>query len=359
MITALAFIGVMLLLIVVHELGHFAVARWYGVDVTAFSVGFGPKIARVVRGGTEYAIRAIPLGGFVRLAGSGLASGPATSPGDFRSRSRWVRGQIYAAGPVANLALAVVLKVVVFSFATPSLAATEPGGRLLVGGVAPSSDAEHAGFRANDVVVGVGEACVTDWPGAAAMVAEAGPRPVRFDIERGGRVMEASLTGGRDLHDLGLVSLRYLPLDVALASDLAPPDHAWSRAPATITAAIGDAASDTVAITSGVAALASGHEPVSGLVGPIGIAQMSGRAAAEGWVTLVELMALVSLGLAVLNLLPIPVLDGGQIAVLAVEGVLRRDFGMAVRVALAVVGVVALVSLMVVATYNDVMRLVG
>src|SRR5262245_11589117 len=115
MITVLAFLFVLGVLIFVHELGHFLVARFYGVRVLTFSLGFGPKLLKVTRGATEYCISAIPLGGYVKLAGETVQDQRTGEPDEFLSKSKWVRFQVYLAGPIMNLGLALVVVAIVLS----------------------------------------------------------------------------------------------------------------------------------------------------------------------------------------------------------------------------------------------------
>ena len=137
------FLLVLGVLVFVHELGHFLVARWYGVRVITFSLGFGKKLLKFTRGGTEYCVSIIPLGGYVKLAGETVSDQPAGEPDEFLSKSKWIRFQVYLAGPVMNLALAlIVLALVRSQGADLPIAATSP---VVVGAVTAGSPAEQAG----------------------------------------------------------------------------------------------------------------------------------------------------------------------------------------------------------------------
>ena len=146
--TILSFLLVLGVLIFVHELGHFLVARWYGVRVLTFSLGFGPKILKFTRGGTEYCISAVPLGGYVKMAGETTADERQGAPDEFLSKSKWVRFQVYLAGPAMNLVLAVVaLAIVLSNGADVPRYHSEPP---IIGVMEPDIDGAKAGLEVGD-----------------------------------------------------------------------------------------------------------------------------------------------------------------------------------------------------------------
>ena len=149
----LAFIFVLGVLIFVHELGHFVMARRIGVRVLTFSLGFGPKLLSFKRGDTEYCISAIPLGGYVKMAGESIEEARTGAPDEFMSKSKWVRFQVYLAGPVMNLLLALVVLAAVLS--RGATVAAYHAGPAIIGAVDSGSPAETAGLRAGDRVVRV------------------------------------------------------------------------------------------------------------------------------------------------------------------------------------------------------------
>jgi len=161
MTTLLSFLFVLGVLVFVHELGHYLVARWYGVRVITFSLGFGPKIARVTRGGTEYCLSLIPLGGYVKLAGETVQEDRQGAPDEFLSKSRWVRFQVYMAGPVMNILLAIVVLAGVLANGAdvPAYLTSPP----VVGSVVEDSPAAAAGLQPGDRVLSVDGRDVYTW----------------------------------------------------------------------------------------------------------------------------------------------------------------------------------------------------
>ena len=423
------FLFVLGVLIFVHELGHFLVARWYGVKVLAFSLGFGPKLFKVTRGDTEYCISAIPLGGYVKLAGETVEDQPSGDPTEFLSKSKWVRFQVYLAGPVMNIALAIILTTAVLTQgADEPLYRTAPP---VIGTVAENSVAQRAGIQVGDRVVRVNETQVDTWDQFDFAVMTKPNREVTMVVERGGSFIDLRVTpeaeGRFEIGTLGV--LPAIRPQVLLVNPGTPADAAGLQrgdillglngdrgltrealiariqkspnTPVTITIERAGTVQD-IAVTpmlSGdigivgmqigpyetrridpglleaarmsvdqtwenskqigttLAGLFTRETPVNQLMGPVAIAEISGATAQLGWVALLSLMAMISLNLGLLNLMPIPVLDGGHIAILALEGLARRDFSVKLKERVLMVGLVAILMLMVTVIFNDVARL--
>jgi regulator of sigma E protease len=423
------FLFVLGVLIFVHELGHFLVARWYGVKVLAFSLGFGPKLFKVTRGDTEYCISAIPLGGYVKLAGETAEDKPSGDPTEFLSKSKWVRFQVYLAGPVMNIALALILTTVVLT-----QGADEPLYRSaspVIGAVAENSVAQRAGIQVGDRVVRVNETQVDSWDQFDFAVMTKANREVTMVVERGGAFIDLRVTpeaeGRFEIGTLGVLPVirpqvmvvnpgtpaaqagfqrgdvllgfngdRGLTREALIAriqkSPNTPVTFTIERAgvvqDVTVTPMLSgeigivgmqigsyetrridpgivDAARMSVdqtwesskQIGTTLAGLFTRETPVNQLMGPVAIAEISGATAQLGWVALLSLMAMISLNLGLLNLMPIPVLDGGHIAILALEGLARRDFSVKLKERVLMVGLVAILMLMVTVIFNDVARL--
>jgi regulator of sigma E protease len=257
--TVLAFAFVITVLVVVHELGHFLAARWFGVPVEVFSVGFGPSVWSVRRSGVEYRLSAIPFGGYVKMAGS--TSAAETTPVGFESKTRWQRFVILLAGPAMNILFALGLAIV----------------GLWVGIEVRSASGQMVIYR---------------------------PEPV-----------EAILLGGQAI---AASSARIL----------------WT-----------------------LGGLLTGEVSVSHLIGPVGLAQIAGESSALGWRALLAAMAFISLNLGLCNLLPIPILDGGHMLMLTVEGLTRRTLSLRARKAMLRVGALAMLLLLATTFYNDLGRL--
>jgi regulator of sigma E protease len=428
-ITILAFLFVLGVLIFVHELGHFLVARWYGVRVLTFSLGFGPKLINVRRGDTEYCISAIPLGGYVKLAGETVEDTRTGAPDEFLSKSKWIRFQVYLAGPVMNLLLAFFTLAVSLSFGAdlPVWNKQAP----VIGQLADDSPASRAGLQIGDRIVSVNARPVNTWDELDIEVVPKANRELDLVVDRGGERIEVPITPEAvtkyEFGDLG-IGPRFRPeltqivpdspaskagllrgdVVVAVGGERDPSgEQVIERirasagkplaflverdgAPVELTAVPDDEGgfgrigaqispyevehvdptlweafglsfqqnwANTVLIGRTVAGLFTAETPVRQLMGPVGIAELSGSAAVLGFSAVLSLMAMISLNLGLLNLLPVPVLDGGHIAILAVEGLARRDLSMRVKERMLMAGAAVLVLLMVTVIYNDVARL--
>jgi len=425
-VTLLAFLFVLGVLVFVHELGHFLMARAHGVRVLRFSLGFDPKIFKFTRGGTEYSVGIIPLGGFVKLAGETVDDERTGAPDEFLSKSKWVRFQVYLAGPIMNLLLAfVVLAFVLMKGAdvplyqsspavvgavkagSPAdLAGVKPGDRIVsidgrdvptwdaldlevtpkanhalsvgverrgerltlqitpaafskyelgdlgvlpvirpqIVEVQPGRPADRAGLQRGDVVLALGGQRGIDQPAVIDKIKKSADTPLTFTIERNGEAQDLVVTPDKD----GLIGVTISEVET-------------KRVDPTVLQAFALSAQQnwdsTKAIGRTLSGLLKRELPVKQLMGPVAIAELSGSAAHLGVVALFQFMSMISLNLGLVNLLPVPVLDGGHIAILAVEGVTRRDLSVRVKERILLAGAALIVLLMVTVIYNDVMRL--
>jgi regulator of sigma E protease len=425
-VTLLAFLFVLGVLIFVHELGHFLMARAHGVRVLRFSLGFDPKLVKFTRGGTEYSIGIIPLGGFVKLAGETVDDERTGAPDEFLSKSKWVRFQVYLAGPVMNLLLAfVVLAFVLMQGANLPLYQSSPA---LVGTVKAGSPADLAGVKPGDRIVSIDGRDIPTWDALDLEVTPKANRALSVGVERRGERLTLQITPAAfskyELGDLGVLpvirpqfvevqpgrpaeraGLRVGDVVLALdgqrgidyaavidkikksagtqiaftverngeAQDIAVvPDkdgligvtlsaYEVKRVDPTVLQAFVLSAQQnwdsTKAIGRTLSGLLKRELPVKQLMGPVAIAELSGSAAHLGPTALFSFMAMISLNLGLVNLLPVPVLDGGHIAILAVEGVTRRDLSVRIKERILLAGAALIVLLMVTVIYNDVMRL--
>ncbi|MBS3757457.1 MAG: RIP metalloprotease RseP [Desulfobacterales bacterium] len=340
-------------LIFFHELGHFLCAKACGVGVVKFSLGFGPKLVSKTLGRTEYCISAIPLGGFVKMVGEqpNEEIDPAEAPLSFTHKSVARRMLIVAAGPLFNFFLAVL--IFFFVFAISGLMVLQP----VVGEVKADSPAEAAGLKQGDRIVRIGEKAIEDWSEMASVIRESGGRALPVVVERGSRRIEMRVAPEeQSLEDIfGETETRYVVGITAAgktsAKRLGPVD------------AFKESIVRTYLITKltivSVVKLIQGAISVKTLGGPIMIAQMAGEQAEQGPVNLLFFIALVSINLGILNLLPIPVLDGGHLMFFSIEAATGRPVSLRTREVAQQVGILVLMLLMVFVFYNDIMRIVS
>lgn len=353
MISVISVILVLGGLIFFHELGHFAVARWLGMGVSTFSLGFGPKLLRRTFGKTEYCLSLVPLGGYVALVGeeddAELPPG-FTEAESFSRRPPWQRLLVVAAGPVANILLAWLLCWgLAFSYGQPHILPN-------IGALEADSPAAQAGIRPGDTVVAVNGQPVEDWMAMSERIAASKGAPLRMEVSRDGRSETLTVTPraavrktifGEDEQTwrIGIrASGQTASTELGFgASAMAGAQRTWEMVSLTWT---------------GMVKLVERVVPLDQVGGPIMIAQMVGQQAQEGLGNVLALTALISINLAVLNLLPIPVLDGGHILFCALETIMRRPINRRVRLVTTQAGFFFLIGLMILATFNDVWRIV-
>ncbi|QSV44797.1 RIP metalloprotease RseP [Geobacter benzoatilyticus] len=349
-VSAIIVLGI---LIFVHELGHFIFAKLFGVGVEKFSLGFGPKLIGKKIGETEYLLSAFPLGGYVKMVGEG---GEGEIPEEekarsFAEKSPLRRIGIVVAGPGFNLIFAWFLFIVIFMLGVPS-ATTK------VGEVVKDKPAARAGMVAGDVVTAVNGKKVARWEEMAAEISAAKGQALDIEIRRGAvtktfRIVPETRTGKNLLGEnvtspvIGVVAAGETVIDRY------PPIEAFSRGSSQTWTVIELTALSLVKIVERAI-------PLDTIGGPIMIAKMAGQQAEAGGVSFLAFMALLSVNLGVLNLLPIPILDGGHLIFYLWELVFRKPVSMRAREIAQQVGLALLIGLMVLAFYNDIARyLVG
>lgn len=350
-VTLVAFAVALGVLVVIHELGHFIAAKRLGVKVERFSVGFGPIVARWQRGETEYALSAIPLGGYVKMLGEdGDVTDPADAARAFSTQPLGRRVAIVAAGPLMNLAFALVAYVALAA----AFGVRVPTDAPVIGSLADDMPAAAAGLQPGDRVVAIDGTPVESWTELAARVRASGGSTLRLAVERDGEVRSVVVTPTEEETRTVLGETR-----TAYLIGVGPQyDHRTVG----VLEAVWIGAEQTVAtswlVTKGFAYMLVGRVPLKELGGPIAIAQAAGQQARAGLDAFLTMLAFLSVNLGVLNLLPIPVLDGGHLALFGVEAVLRRPLRPRSREIAQQVGLLVLVSLMVLVLFNDVSRLV-
>jgi regulator of sigma E protease len=435
--TAIGIVLVLGVIILVHEWGHFIIARLFGVRVDVFSIGFGPRLFGFKRGDTDWRLSAVPLGGYVRMAGQDIADvdstdqAPTGAPDELMSKKRWQRALISVAGPTVNLIFPILLLsayyliagipyaaflskpivvaasptqqstenslqsgdhvIAVNSLKNPTweqvqslLSRTAPGTSLniqvenngatrtvslplksdlssrpfgylpipaRISEVASGTPASHAGLRAGDIVRGIDGQKIEYWDQFVDLVRGSGGKTLQLEVERGGQTVTLAVTPKQGIADT---------TDTKYQIGVAPePALAYRRVGPV--QALSEARSRTWEIveeTFGVfGKLFSGRVSVKQLQSVVGISRAAGEAVSQGPFTVISLMALISINLGILNLLPIPILDGGHILLLSLEGIRRRDFSLAFKERFIQVGLVFLFAILAYAMYNDVIRL--
>lgn len=353
-ITIISVIIVLGGLIFFHELGHFFMARALGMGVATFSLGFGPKILKHKIGKTEYALSLVPLGGYVALVGE---SDPADIPEGFTQaesfalRPAWQRLLVIAAGPVANILLAWLLCwALAFGWGTPVM-------QPVIGGIQPDSPAFRAGLAPGDRIEAIDGAPIESWEQMSNAIAASEGKTMKILVSRPDHEsVELDLTAERSTRKtiFGEDETAWL-IGVRAGS-------AVSTRPETFWAAARGGAIQTwnmVSLTwQSFVKLAQRVVPLDQVGGPIMIAQMVGEQAHMGLAGLLALTSLISVNLGILNLLPIPVLDGGQIVFCLYEMIFRRPLPVKAQEYATRVGLILLLGLMVLATFNDIWRLI-
>ncbi len=339
-------------LIFIHELGHFLFAKAFGVGVEKFSLGFGPKILSKKVGETEYLLSALPLGGYVKMVGEGEDAelSEEDKARAFGEKPVLQRIAIVAAGPVFNLLFAYVLFIVIFMIGVP--AATTK-----IGEVVPDRPAAKAGVLAGDTIKAVNGKPVERWEEFAQIIAEAKLAPLELEVQRGQSQMKFTMVPeSRTSKNLLGDTVTHPVVGVVAAGETVidhfPPGEAIARGSAQCWNVI------KLTVLS-LVRLIERAIPLDNIGGPIMIVKMAGEQAAAGGVSFLAFVALLSVNLGVLNLLPVPILDGGHLAFFLIELVTGRPVSKRAREIAQQVGLVLLISLMMLAFYNDIARMLA
>ena len=430
MIDLLYFIFVLGVLVFVHELGHFLVAKKSGIRVEIFSLGFPPKAAGMKIGETEYCLSWLPLGGYVKMAGMddfGREEGEG-KPWEFQSKPRWIQMAVLVAGPMMNFILGFVL-LLIMRMAAGEYAFMDDSR---VGEVKPNSPFYAAGIRPGDRILTVGDTPVNDWEGMTDAFLQNAGKVVSIEVERAPERLSLSLDltsppvpdgpglghyittevggvlPGAPASEIGLqpgdviesvngvkVAMWWemsreissqpgvnMPLTwrrdgEEMTAWITPAAHvingetvgrigieqAIERNPIPFFKAVSRSATETVnlsmLIVGFVKGLVVGEQSSRDLAGPVGIFQLVGISAERGISHFLWFMAMLSINLGILNLLPIPALDGGHLTLLTIEGIIRRDLSARNRMRLQQVGFAFVLFLLIYVTFNDIGRISG
>lgn len=336
-LAAIIAFGVM---IMVHELGHFLVAKRVGVTVHAFALGFGPRLLGFRRGETQYAINAIPFGGYVRMAGEDLDD--STDGGSFRTKSVWQRMAVVAAGPAMNLLLAVLLLM-----GTALALGVPVGVSNRVGQLMSGWPAEAAGLRPGDAIVAINGEPMDSGQKVIDTIHRNPETDLRLTVEREGRRFEIAVRSRLDpRQNIGLIGFR----PEAIRERMGPVRAlAWASGTLVETVRI-------IFITL-VGLIREGGEMLDQLAGPVGAVRFLGEAGAAGAEIFIYTASALSIMIGVFNLLPLPALDGGRLLFLVVEAVRRRPVDPRREGYIHLVGFALLILLLVTLTVRDIGKL--
>ncbi len=346
-----AFIIVLGVLIFFHELGHFLVARFFGVGVEKFSLGFGPRLFGKTIGMTDYRVSLIPLGGYVKMVGEEPDSEiePYLIPQSFTHKSVLKRFLIVAAGPMSNLLLAMAIFFLVFQTSGTYVL------RPLVGEVDAPSPAAQSGLQKDDLVVAINGMEVTSWEEMAEQIAGSQGHSMAFVIERAGQRLTFNLVPElKTTQNLFGEDIERYVIGIRSAGDVIPRELSLVESVQMSVARTWEITELTVL---SVVKLIRGQISTDNLGGPIKIAQMAGAQAREGVINLLVFTAVISINLGILNFLPIPVLDGGHLMFFAIEMISRRPVSIKVREIAQQFGIFLLILLMIFVIYNDIVNL--
>jgi regulator of sigma E protease len=335
-------------LIVAHELGHFLAARMVNIRVEKFSIGFGPKIASVKRGDTEYMLSWVPLGGYVKFYGDDPEAA-VDDKDSFLSQPVWKRLMVVAAGPVFNVILAIAIITLAAMVGLPESSMT-------IGEIQADSPALTAGFKPGDKIETINGAPAKNWRELVETIQKSPGISLSLGITRetGEKLAMAVTPRSREAQTLEGKKVTVGQIGVTprqVVTQYSPPmafvkgvEWTWNI---------------TVMTAWSISKLITRDIPADQIAGPIGIMKMAGDVAETGFVSLLMFIALISVNLGILNLLPIPVLDGGHILFFSIEGAFGRPVKLRHQEIAQQIGIFLLLSLMALAFYNDIMRLVA
>ena len=353
MTTFLATIIVLGVLIFVHEFGHFLLAKLLGVRVEVFSLGFPPKLLHKKVGDTDYRLSVIPLGGYVKLLGEnpGEEVPPEQKPYSFKDHPLWHRFLIVLAGPGFNFLFAMLSLFVVFAVAGIPYLTTE------IGGVKPDSPAALAGLQKGDLILTVDREPVQRWDDLSNKIRQFGERPLELEVKRGEAVLKLSVVPQRmETSDIFGGKVSAVLIGISAGENPAVEQVGPLRA-------LEQGVTYTFRLLRltlmSLYKLLAREMPLKSLGGPILIAQVAGKQAELGASYLVHFMAVLSVNLALLNLLPIPILDGGHLFFFLVEAIRRKPVPVRHREVAQALGLMMILALMILVFYQDFLRLLN
>jgi regulator of sigma E protease len=343
------FLVVLSVLVYVHEMGHYLVARWNGVRVDVFSIGFGPEIfGWNNRHGTRWKVSYIPLGGYVKLASeesAGNGKKAKKDPGSLMSKTPWQRIAVSIAGPGANYLFAVVVLGVLYMTAGQKV----PTHEISIVSVEPASPAEKAGVKGGDIITGLNQETQLFVDRFQEVIGKSIGQQITLHIKRPGQEAPLTLTAvpEKTANGSGRLGVRLEPVSLTKI-------HGFFGA---IQYAVLDTYHMTTQTLKALGQIIMGNRSADGLSGPIGIATLAGQIAQQGFVALVWLAAILSINLGLINLFPVPMLDGGHILFYLIEIIRGKAVNEKMQEIAYRIGFALVMALILFSTWNDLSRL--
>ncbi len=348
----IAFIIVIGVLVFIHEFGHFIAARLCGVGVEVFSLGFGPKILKKKYGRTQYCLSAIPLGGYVKMVGEepGTTIDPKDIKSSFTHKSLFQKSIVVAAGPFFNFFLAIFIFYILYQFAGIYL------GQPIVGKVVEGAPAIAAGVKPGDKILEINKEKIESFEDISSIISTGKGEKLDILVERDNNIIEIALTPvlSPSKNEFGEEIQKYVIGIVGIGE----PFHKSLNPFQAIARSVKDTYGLVKLTILSVVKMVAGSVSADNLGGPIMIAQMAGEQAKAGIMNFVWFIALLSVNLGIINLFPIPVLDGGHLMFFGIEAVTGKPVNDKLREKLIQFGAAVLVALMVFVFYNDIIRMI-
>ncbi len=334
---------VLAVLIIVHEIGHYFAARKIGIPVYEFSVGFGKLLwSRKNKDGVQFSLRLIPLGGYVKMAGE--EPGDTEAPNGYSSRRPWEKMLVSFAGPFMNLVAGAVIFIMVFAV----IGVAMPSGEPVIGSVLAGKPAVEAGLEAGDRVISINNQDIASWEALVKAISSQAPGSIiSMEVERAGQTK--SFQVGTVKADGGEHSVIGIMTQVIYVRE---------SLPNAVKLGFIQTYDMTMLLFDSFGMIFSGSVPASEISGPVGITSMIGDVYQSGAASLLIFMGFLSINLGVMNLLPIPALDGSRIVFAVIEAVRRKPIDAEKEGLVHMIGFFLLIGLMIFATYNDIVRLI-
>jgi regulator of sigma E protease len=339
-VTVLIALVIIAAIILVHEVGHFIAAKRIGIPVHEFSLGMGYKLFSTTKNGTEYSLRLIPIGGFVRMAGEDL--GDLDDPNGFSKRTPLEKIRVAFAGPFMNLALALFIFIYTYAFIGIPSISDEP----VIGSLVEGKPAGIVGLKPGDRIINIDGKTISYWSDITREIMSSGGKELAVTVARGAETIQYRITPEVDSSGVPAIGI------------MGTINYEKQGIINSIKTGFIQTYQLTVMMLGGLWMIISGGASAADLAGPVGIAQLVGEAAQGGAVFLLSFTAFLSINLGIINLLPIPALDGSRIVFAVVEAIRRKPLEPEKEGFIHWVGFLFVMMIIIIVTYNDIVRLI-